>query len=414
MTLPAVHDPRDLLDQARTDQEHVVRLAQRLIRVPSRAGLDPYEPVLAELENWLRRHRLEPRLLTLNGRPVALACDVKGAKPGPHYVLDACVDTAPFGDEAAWTHPPTSGVVEDGWLHGRGSADCKTAAAIFCHLAVRLARERRQLHGSITVLFDVDEHTGGFHGVKRYLAETSGAVDGVLIGYPGLDHVVVGGRGFWRADVIAYGEAGHTGRGQDNAQQVNAAHKGAELVAALAKHRTPGPVDPRLGLSPKLTVTAVHAGEGYSIVPDRCEISIDLRLTYSFNEQDAQKLVGSLVREADNRMQAKRASEIKTRESWPAYRLPDDAPIVRVLVDAAARHLEQPPAPKVAGPSNIGNYLASCGIPATAGFGVAYAGLHGTDERIEIRTIPPVQAVYHEAVLSLLSGAIANASPEDW
>jgi len=63
------------------------------------------------------------------------------------------------------------------------------------------------------------------------------------------------------------------------------------------------------------------------------------------------------------------------------------------------------PAPKVAGPSNIGNYLAGLGIPATAGFGVDYRGLHGTDERIRLDSIPVVQAAYHQALLTLLHAA---------
>jgi succinyl-diaminopimelate desuccinylase len=63
------------------------------------------------------------------------------------------------------------------------------------------------------------------------------------------------------------------------------------------------------------------------------------------------------------------------------------------------------PAAKVAGPSNIGNYLAGLGIPATAGFGVDCQGLHGTDERIRLGSIPVVQAAYHQALLTLLYAA---------
>ncbi len=116
----------------------------------------------------------------------------------------------------------------------------------------------------------------------------------------------------------------------------------------------------------------------------------------------------------DRQVPGDRPTEIRARESWPAYRLPDDAPIAQALLTAAASYLDRPPAPKVAGPSNIGNYLSSCGIPATAGFGVAYQGLHGTDERIEIATIPPVQAIYQEAVLALLNGQVGSKSPGDW
>jgi succinyl-diaminopimelate desuccinylase len=39
----------------------------------------------------------------------------------------------------------------------------------------------------------------------------------------------------------------------------------------------------------------------------------------------------------------------------------------------------------------------------TAGFGVAYEGLHGTDEKIRIDSMPLVQAVYHQ-VQTLLGG----------
>jgi succinyl-diaminopimelate desuccinylase len=58
------------------------------------------------------------------------------------------------------------------------------------------------------------------------------------------------------------------------------------------------------------------------------------------------------------------------------------------LESAARRHLPCAPPAKVAGPSNIGNYLAKLGIPATAGLGVVYHGLHGTDERIELASVP--------------------------
>jgi succinyl-diaminopimelate desuccinylase len=58
---------------------------------------------------------------------------------------------------------------------------------------------------------------------------------------------------------------------------------------------------------------------------------------------------------------------------------------------------------KVAGPSNIGNYLAKLEIDTTAGLGVRYKNLHGANEKIELSTIPVIQAIYHEAVLRLLS-----------
>ena len=147
---------------------------------------------------WLAGHGLACRADRADGAVVALTCEVSGGRPGPRYVLDACLDTAPFGDEAAWTYPPLSGEISGGWLHGRGSSDSKAGAAIFAHVAARLRDMGGGFGGSVVLLFDVDEHTGGFGGAKAYF-EGPGApdrVDGVMIGYPGTgscDHGRPGG-----------------------------------------------------------------------------------------------------------------------------------------------------------------------------------------------------------------------------
>jgi succinyl-diaminopimelate desuccinylase len=373
--------------------------------VPSRGGLDPYEPIIDLVASWLSDHGLAPRrLLDSDGQPVGLVCDVAGSYPGPRYVLDACIDTAPFGDETAWQFPPTSAVVEDGWLYGRGAADSKAAVAIFAHLAARLREQAAKLHGTLTLLYDADEHTGRFGGAKQYFTGPDAPADvaGVMIGYPGLSKIVVGGRGFLRAKVTVRGEAGHSG-GSHEPEGRNAIEKAAVLIRALMRHRVPGPLDPELDLPPKLSVTEVRGGQGYSVVPDRCEVLVDMRLTRNCDAAAAARLIESTVGMLDRRMPTAQPTSITYEESWPAYRLGESSPVRLALVRAAAQQLPDAPQPKVAGPSNIGCYLASLGIDATAGFGVTYRGLHGTDECIELHTIPPVEATYHQAALSLLT-----------
>lgn len=65
---------------------------------------------------------------------------------------------------------------------------------------------------------------------------------------------------------------------------------------------------------------------------------------------------------------------------------------MRAAILYAATAIRLDAEPKITGPANIGNYLAGLNIPATAGFGVTCTGLHGTNERIRIDTIPTVQA----------------------
>ncbi|MDO0917434.1 M20/M25/M40 family metallo-hydrolase [Streptomyces sp. DT2A-34] len=390
----------------------MIDLAQRLIRCPSRAGIDDYGPVLGILEDWLAKRELPyRRLYGDTGGAVGLLVEVAGGRPGRWWALDACVDTAPYGDEAAWSFAPDSGEVVDGRLRGRGAADSKLAAAMFCGIAAELHGAADGLHGGLAVLLDADEHTGGFGGARAYLADPEAVLPaGVLIGYPGLDEVVVGGRGLWRATIAVHAASGHSGSRRTAPGAVSrAAHlvrllEEAELAGGdgdFALHPKPTGPDGDFPLPPKLTVTSCHGGQGFSVVPDLCELGVDIRTTAAFDADAAEQLVRAAVGELDVRVPAPRPTTITPVAAWPPYRLVKDQQPAAALLDAAARE-GLAVRPKIAGPSNIGNLLAGEGIPATAGFGVRYEGLHGVDEQAFLEDLPAVHAVYRRAVLSLL------------
>ncbi|MGW3031929.1 M20 family metallopeptidase [Streptomyces sp. NPDC001178] len=382
------------------EDTEVVELAQALVRRPSRAGIDDYGPVLAVLQDWLGARDLPCRgLYDDEGRPVALLVEVAGGRPGPWWALDACVDTAPYGDEGAWSFPPDRGDVVDGWLRGRGAADSKLAAAMFCRIAADLHARAEELHGGLAVLLDADEHTGAFGGARAYLADGAAVRPaGVMIGYPGPDEVVVGGRGLWRATIAVHAESGHSGSRRTT---LGAVSRAARLVQLLEEAELPG-AEGEFPLPPKVTVTSCHGGEGFSVVPGLCELGVDVRTTPAFDARAAEHLVRTATAELDRRLPGPTPTDITEVASWPPYRLTGDEQPAAALLDAAA-HEGLTVVAKTAGPSNIGNLLAREGIPATAGFGVRYEGLHGTDERACLTDLPKVHDVYRKAVLRLLT-----------
>ncbi|MFJ6438749.1 M20 family metallopeptidase [Streptomyces sp. NPDC091416] len=274
----------NLMARAADQVDSVVGLARELIRRPSRGGIDDYAPVLAVLESWLMGRSLPHRRLhDEQGQLVGLLVEISGGRPGPWWALDACVDTAPFGDESAWSFPPTIGDVADHWLRGRGAADSKLAASMFCYIAADLHRNAGRLKGGLAVLLDVDEHTGGFGGARAYLADPGAERPaGVMIGYPGLDEVVVGGRGLWRAVIKVHSLTGHSGSSRT---VVSAISRAARLFQALDEADLPPAPGEGAGfpLPAKLSVTAIRGGEGFSVTADRCELNVDVRTTPGFD-----------------------------------------------------------------------------------------------------------------------------------
>ena len=222
-------------------------------------------------------------------------------------------------------------------------------------------------------------------------------VDGVMIGYPGPDHVITGGRGVLRARMDVRAIAAHSGSSRASG---GAIAKAADLVRELRDVPLPGPAGHGFPLPARLTVTAICGGEGYSMVPYLCTLNVDVRLTPALDDASAAALLAEAAARTDGIWAGTPPTGIEITTRWPPYALPG-SPLRDALLQAAVR-AGLAPAVKVAGPSNIGNYLAGLGIPATAGFGVGYEGLHGTDERIRLDTIPVVQAAYHQALLTLL------------
>jgi succinyl-diaminopimelate desuccinylase len=375
--------------------DSIVELASRLVATPSCGGIDAPDPVLGVAHSWLQENGLKPRLLRDGSdKPVAVLVEIAGAAPGPLLCLDACIDTAPAGDAAQWRELPFSGVVRNGRLLGRGAADSKVGVAILCHVARHLASAGLP-RGRLHVLFDADEHTGRFGGVRAYLDAVERLPDAVSLGYPGNDCVVAGSRGFLRARLHFPGKAAHSGEAQRSG--VNALTKAARFAVKVADASFPDVPDPAFAFGPAATVTRIEGGEGFSVVPDRATCHIDIRLTRTFDGERAMAWLEAIVHSIDG------AARIETVDHWPAYLVAADHALVQSFAIAAGRAFGRPMPVDVCGPSNIGNLLAARGVPTICAPGVSFGNMHAADEWTDIASIAPVYAMYRDAALDFLA-----------
>ena len=380
----------------------ILDLTHTLVATPSQAGIDSNGPMLIAIARFLDANGLKPRMLSDNGGdPVALITEIVGADSGPTICLNACADTAPAGDPETWASPPFEPTIRDGWMYGRGTADSKVAIAIFCHLGVAFAAERDRLNGRLLLLFDGDEHTGGFGGVKALL-RTKPNLSAVMIGYPDDTAINVGARGFYRSRVVVHGRAEHSGK--PRGPTANAIDKAAHLAVSLQSTSLPEIDDPDFPLPPRISVTAISGGGGFSVIPDRCEINVDFRLTPAAGRSWAEAVLADAVWRVDRDYPTGTPTDITDTNSWPPYRLPDGSALRAAMTSAAARATGQPVPAQICGPSNIGNLLASSGIDATCGFGVRCSGVHGANEGFAIDTIQPTYRTYAGAVRQMLNG----------
>ncbi|MFT5691610.1 MAG: carboxypeptidase PM20D1 [Oceanicoccus sp.] len=142
-------------------------------------------------------------------------------------LLAAHYDVVPVvpGTEDRWTHPPFGGVIDNGFVWGRGSLDDKSGVIVMMEAATLLLRQGFTPERSVYFSFDHDEEIGGTEGAlgvtelfKEQGIQLAWSIDeGSFILnniYPGVEMPVasinVAEKGYLTLDLTANGDSGHS------------------------------------------------------------------------------------------------------------------------------------------------------------------------------------------------------------
>ena len=175
------------------------------------------------------------------------------------------------GDHDTWEYPPFGGVVEGGFLHGRGAMDIKGPLALQTYTAAAMAG---RAPGDVIVAHTVLEERGGL-GMKRLLE--SGEVDPgvVVIGEATHGDVCIGHRGRAEVEIVVRGVAGHASAPE---RARNALDLLGDVLAAVRDLGADQASDPVLGRA-SCTATMIDVTpESRNVIPDLAVVAVDWRI----------------------------------------------------------------------------------------------------------------------------------------
>lgn len=145
------------------------------IRIPTTSHQDPAaidEDAFLGLHRYLeasfpKAHRAMRREVV---NDLSLLYTWRGTEPAlPAVLVMAHLDVVPItkGTEAAWTQPPFSGAIADGYIWGRGALDVKSGVTGLLEAAELLAASGFEPRRTIYFAFGHDEEVGGRAGAMR-------------------------------------------------------------------------------------------------------------------------------------------------------------------------------------------------------------------------------------------------------
>jgi succinyl-diaminopimelate desuccinylase len=375
----------------------VVALATALMRCPS---VTPHTAGVFDV--------IEEFLVPLGFRAMRHTFHEEGAEPveniylrygdtSPNFCFAGHTDVVPPGDVSAWSVPPFEPRVVNGELVGRGAEDMKGAIAAFMIAARNFMQAQPEPKGSISLLITQDEEGIAVNGTKKmlhWLQEKGETLDMCLVGEPTnpeqlSDMMKIGRRGSVTFTITVRGKQGHV------AYPERADNPITRLIALLHTLKST-PLDSGSEHFPpsNLEITSVDVGNPTAnVIPALASAKLNVR----FNDQHS----GASVQEWVQRHCANIAGvEIESRISGESFLTRNEA-LIHVVRDAVHDVTGRMPLLTTTGGTSDARFIKDfCPVVE---FGTTGRYAHMVDERVEVKTLEGLVAIYQRVLENVFS-----------
>ncbi len=329
-----------------TIYQRPAELLQQLIRFDTTNPPGNEADCVAFIDGLLKQAGVQTTLLARTPQRPNLIARLAGEGKAPPLLLYGHVDVVTTENQP-WTQPPFEGLLQDGFIWGRGALDMKGGVAMMLAAFLRAKAENKRLPGDVVLAIVSDEEHGGDFGAKYLVEEHPEQFQGIryALGEFGGFSMTIGGKRFYPIQIaekqmclmrlIVRGQGGHGSipvRGQAMA-------KLARLLHNLDRHRLPVHVTPaarlmieslsaamggvqgfvvkqllnpllsdrlldQMGENSRLfdpllhntvSPTVLHASDKFNVIPNEISVGLDGRLLPGFTPEDMLTELGRIL-----------------------------------------------------------------------------------------------------------------------
>lgn len=256
-------------------QEKAKELLQELIACPSMSREEAGTAQI--LERFFQEHELpyfrkENNLWVYNKH-------FDHAKPT--ILLNSHHDTVK--PNTGYTRDPFAPTIEDGKLYGLGSNDAG-GCLVSLIMTFLYYFDQEDLRYNLCLATTAEEEVSGKNGLELIIPDL-GELDFAIVGEPTLLNLAIAEKGLMVLDCVSIGRAGHAAREEGD----NAIYKALKDIEWFRTYRFPkesemfGPV--------KMSVTIINAGSQHNVVPDRCDFTVDVRVTDAYQNEEVVEII---------------------------------------------------------------------------------------------------------------------------
>jgi len=189
---------------------------------PNEFGIYPLKPIFNKPNSY-------------KGRPNVVGL-LKGTGGGKSLILNGHIDVVSAEPVNQWRFSPWSGIIKDGKLFGRGSADMKSGVVVMIYVAKILSALDIKLKGDLIIESVVEEEFGGGGALSALLHGYT--ADAVIITEPtGAKNLCIGWNGSRYFKIRIEGKPVIANRAHEGGNAIELAFKCYNALSELGKKR---------------------------------------------------------------------------------------------------------------------------------------------------------------------------------
>lgn len=339
----------------------------------------------------------ECQLIEHDPQRATLCAALKGSGERGALVLNGHVDVVPVG-AGSWQHPPFAGVIENGKVWGRGSADMKGGVAAMIGAAKALAQAHLPLKGDLILAATAGEEVNMMGARSLAALPAAKHWQAVIISEPTSNQLGLAERGVFWPEITTYGKTAH---GSTPELGINAVMMMVKLLSEFEKLEIPFQPHPVLGNFTR-SVNTIQGGVKVNVVPDQCSVMVDMRTLPGQDHAELLRLLEAFLARLESQIPNLKASIRLTYELPPAETSQDAEPVQKFLMAAKNSCAMDTPIVKVPFATEAAVFVPTLGVP-TLILGPGDPALaHQPNEFVEIAAMEQAAKLYAAAAVEML------------
>ncbi|MEM2753239.1 MAG: M20 family metallopeptidase [Nitrososphaerota archaeon] len=380
------------------DREFLLTITSALVRINTENPPGRELEAASFLAERLADLGIKSTIDRLDGVRANAVCILEGSRAGPTLLFNSHLDTVPVGDRDKWQVEPLGGLIRNGRLYGRGSADAKGSIAAMAASLKALLNVQEKIGGKVVLAAVADEEVSSI-GTKALLSKYS-KFDFAIVGEPTGLKVCTAHKGRLEVKVRVKGKPAHASMPQEGINAILAAASYCNEIERMADSLSKVSGHPLVG-KPTVTVTMISGGVKSNVIPDECVIVIDRRLIPG---EDPEVVKASFEEVASKVMSERRGTDFSTSivQYHRATEVSASEPVVRAALEAVSKVVRVKAEPFGFPAYTDLGWIFAAGIPGVVLGPGELSQAHSYNESVSIDELEAAAKIYYEIALELL------------